>query len=44
MLMLSQDNSLIANFKTLRLFSWVEDIKVTSKEVLSLEIAKLRAE
>lgn len=43
MLVLSQSNSLIANLKTLRLFSWVEDIKVTSKEIFSLEFDSLIA-
>ena len=44
MLMLSQGDSLIANFKALRLFYWVEDIKAASKEMLSLEFASLIAE
>lgn len=42
--MLSQGNSLVANFKTLRLFYRVEDIKVTLEEMLSLEFANLLAE
>lgn len=43
MLVLNQSNRLIADLKTLRLFHWVWDIKVTSKEIFSLEFDNLIA-